>query len=234
MKRIIIKNTSRYPDNAVRWLVNFAARYVRSEMERMGDLELFDRHGFYLLFRNKQFASFSGRYLCELVNERGCYPFGEDEEFRKVLVKIGTPKHFPLTLTDHRYNDMPFGTFNDWQECAVAITAHELSHVKFNGRKEGEEACDLIMHDAVEAFRKERESFDAAMAAGVRREDEKLQLAMAKKSPEAVLNRKLTDAQNKLARWTRKQKLANTKVKLYARMVKRLAAKQIQSATEAL
>jgi hypothetical protein len=67
MKTIIIKNTSRYPDNAVRWLVHFAARYVRSEFERMGFLEQFDRRGFYVEFKNKSRATYSGRYFNELV-----------------------------------------------------------------------------------------------------------------------------------------------------------------------
>ena len=228
MKPIVIRNTSRYPDNAVRWLVNYAARYVRSEMERMGNLELFDRFGFYVEFRNKMFASYSGLYHATLVNERGGYPIADDARLRKVLVKVGAQSRFPLLdWTDHRYKDMPVGSLNDWQECAVAITAHELSHVKYSGDKDGETNCDTIMHDAVDAFRRDREQFDAAMVMGERKATERQFALAAKKSPEAVAAKKLADAEAALARWTRKQKLATTKVKFYTRAVRRAGRRTV-------
>jgi hypothetical protein len=226
MKTIIIKNTSRYPDNAVRWLVHFAARYVRGEMTRMGDLEKFDRHGFWLQFKNKTCHYYGGRYFNQLVNSRGGYPLQDDEQFRRVMVKIGKPEKFPMQSWDPRYKDMPEGRLNDWQEATIAITAHELCHVKYNGRKEGEYNCDTIMHDAVDAFRKSRILFDEAMDAGQRKEQERETAAAAKRSPEAVLNQRLIKAQAQLARWTRRQKIAGTKVKLYEREVKRLAKRQ--------
>ena len=234
MKTIVIKNTSRYPDIAVRWLVNFAASYVRSEFERMGMLDKFDRYGFYIQFKNKTYATYSGRYFNELVNKNGCYPRTEDENLRRVLVKIGKPEKFPMHSLDGRYKDMPECDLRDWQEAAVAITSHELSHVHYNGRKDGETNCDTIMHDAVDAFSKARPDFDTAMLAGVRREQERGIAAAAKQSPEAVMNRKVTKAQAQLTRWIRKQKIANTKVKIYTRTVKRLAKRQAVMAAHSI
>jgi cell fate (sporulation/competence/biofilm development) regulator YlbF (YheA/YmcA/DUF963 family) len=230
VKAVIIKNTSRYPDNAVKWLLNFSARYVCSEMERMGDAALWHRYGFYVEFKNKQHAAFSGLYHCCLVNKMGGYPCATDERFRKVLVKVGTPERFPIVgLSDNRYKDkdaVPVGDFKDWQECAVAIAAHEFAHVKYSGKKDGEVNCDTIMHDAVDAFRRDREKFEAAMSAGVRAIEERQVALAAKRSPQAVNATNTVKALRKLEQWLRKRKLAETKVKHYSRLVKRLENRQ--------
>lgn len=232
MKTIIIKNTSRYPDNAVRWLIHFAARYVRSEFERMGFLERFDRSGFYVEFKNKSRATYSGRYFNQLVTAQGAYPFLACETFRRMLVKIGAPEKFPMHSWDSRFKDMPEGDLNDWQEATVAIAAHEFCHVKYSGDKAGEEACDTIMHDAVTAFRSSRQLFNEAMDAGQRKDQERQLAIAAKKSPESVAKQNLTDAESKLAKWNRKQKLATTKVKFYTRLVNRAARKTAELAID--
>lgn len=228
MKPIIIKNTSVHADNAVRWLVNFAARYVRSEFERMGDLELFDKYGFYIQFQRKVHYAYSGRYFYQLVRSNGGnWPRNDEEKFRRVLVKVGNANKFPiLNWTDHRYKDMPEGSLNDWEECAVAITAHELAHVKYSGGKNGETQCDTIMHDAVDAFRKVRADYNMAMEAGVIKEEAKMYRQAAKQAPEAVLAKKIAGTQKAIEKWNRKMKLATTKMKKYSRLLKRLERKQ--------
>lgn len=225
--KVVIKNTSRYPDHAVRWLVEYAARYVRGEMERIGELPLFDRYGFYVEFRNKAYHAFSGLYFHQLVSETGGYPNRANVGscLRRVLVKVGAPERFPIKgLTDRRYaeGESWTGDFNDWQECAVGITAHELAHVKYSGRKEGELACDATMHDAVDAFRKDRAKFDAMIARTEQRATERQEAMVAKRSPQAVNAAALVKALRKLEQWHRRHKLAETKLKHYSRLVKKL------------
>lgn len=219
---VVVRNTSRYPNHVVRWLVQYAADYVRSEMDRMGSLATYSCYGFYVEFKNKQHASYSGLYHHQLVNERGGYPVGVDMHLRKVLVKIGAPERFPLHCWDHRYKEAgPEGDLRDWEEAAVAIAAHEFSHVKYSGSKEGEHNCDTIMHDAVDAFRRDRANYERFLFQHEAKELVKHETLAAKKSPEAVASTALRKAEGMLAVWTRKRKLAQTKEKQYQREVTR-------------
>ena len=63
-------------------------------------------------------------------------------------------KNYPCSARYARYKDMPKETFNDWIEAFVGVLAHELGHVFFSGRKDGEFSCELLMSDVLTMYRK--------------------------------------------------------------------------------
>jgi len=227
---LIINNTSRYPEHAIRWLATYAARYVRGVAEREGWLERFNRYPLALRLTNCC-GSYRGRSLgvrSRPVDPRN--PYGGSVTERCFLVRIGAPNRFPVNSTYNRYKDMPEATLNDWQEAVVGLTAHELSHTHYtyaNGdRKGAEEACELIELDCMDAFRRDRADFDAFMLAQQQAEVAREERQAAKRSPETMIATELAKAAAAVARWQRKQKLAATKLKQWQRTMRRLEKKQ--------
>lgn len=219
--KLFLTNTSRYSDNEVRWLVGFAERYVASEAKRGNWQPRMELLPWWVQFKNKEHGHYGGLFYHEPGQPDGV-------RRRRVLVKIGRPEKFPLALhQDRRYKDTPAFEANDWQECAVAISAHEMAHAYFPGGKEGEFNCDLVMDDAVREFRKCRHEYAAHCSAMAARAERRELALAAKKSPQYVANKKFKDAQAKLVRWRRKLKLATTKAKHYERAVRR-AERQLE------
>jgi len=76
---------------------------------------------------------------------------------RKVKVYTNfKPVNYPASNVYGRYTNMPKEKFNNWQEAFVGVLAHELAHEFYNGNREGEFQCELVCHDAVNMFRKEK------------------------------------------------------------------------------
>ena len=224
--QILLKNTTRYDDKQVAWLVKFAAKYVRSEFVRLGFGHEFDNTPIAMRI-TKCSWSYCGRFLYRASGGFLERKYGMKADLHKwyqnVLVRIGSPKRFPVKTQYPTFKDMPEGDLRDWQEAVVAITAHELCHIHYRGGKEGETNCELIMLDTVTAFRRDRQHFDD-MVQKERDAEIERRLATARASnPDVIRERRKADAQAKLAQWQRKAKLAQTKVKKYQRTVNRLA-----------
>jgi hypothetical protein len=222
----VITNTSRYPDRAVNWLVAFAYRQVHAVAVREGWLEKLTRYPIALRLTNSSHA-YCGRSLgvrSRAKDRRNIYAGSVSE--RCFLVRVGQPERFPCNSTYARFRDMPEARLECWQEAVVGLTAHELSHTQYSGRREGEINCELVEQDAVAAFRLARSEFDAYMVAGICREENRQAALAAKRSPEAMRATKIAKAEADLKRWTRRAKLAQGKVKKYARRLRALQKAQ--------
>ncbi len=226
--KVFITNTSRHPATAVRWLVNFAAREVYAVAKREGWSDRFDNTPTLLRFTNTRHAycgRYLGRYRAWALKSKAFNPvaYGLDgsDYVRNILCRVGASDRFPASAVYPRYQQMPEYSVADWQEAVVMIAAHELAHTSYSGNKDGEFNCELVAHDAVEAFRRERGAFDAHLAAAAQKESEREVALAAKNSPQAVAEKKLADAQRAVDRWSRKLKLAKTKLTKYTRAVKR-------------
>lgn len=225
-----LTNTSRYPAHAVRWLATYALRYVRGVAEREGWREQLDRHPVALAVTNCRYT-YRGRSLgvrSRTIDPKNT-PAGSVTE-RRFLVRIGAPTSFPCDSTYSCYKDMPEARLNDWQEAVVGLCAHEFSHTRYTyaggDRKGAEEACELIELDCVDAFRRDRAHFDAAMQHEAEAEAERELRQAAKSSPEAMLAAEIATARAAVARWQRKQKLAATKLKVWTRRLNRLEKRE--------
>lgn len=235
--QLYITNTSRHPAKAVRWLAHYAARYVRSEAEREGWLAEFDRHGISLRIGHTSrhwaghYAYTKSAWAIPRFNRKQ-FSLPEGERLHDVLCKVGNRWSAPVRWSyDFKWRDMPEMMVADWQEALVALVAHELSHMKANGLKAGETYCDLTACDCVDQFRKDRADYDTAMQSHERREQSRELALAAKRDPQAVNATALAKATRKLEQWTRKSKLAGTKLKQYSRLVKRLSKRAEALAT---
>ena len=228
--KLRLENTSRHPDHAVKWLVNYAARYVREEAVRCGWAGRFDARPIQVQVTNCS-HSYRGRSL-------GVRWVGSDR-VRCFLVRVGSPEQFPVNSKYARYNqdDMPDARLDNWQEAVVGLTAHELSHMQYDyssgDRKSAEIACELTEVDCVERFRRERSQYDEAMHRHNERAAERQFATAAKRSPEALAATALGKAETALARWRRKAKLAATKVRHYERAARR-ASRRLEQFPEGL
>lgn len=217
--KIVIHNTSRVSDKEARWLIHFAAVYVRNVAEREGWLAEFESATPFVRLTNCRWAyrgRFMHRYRGWALNKAygSVTPHTEDAKlFWNILLRIGKPSHFPCDSTYPRFKDMPEERVVDWQEGLIDLTAHEFSHIRYSGRREGEFNCELIASDCLTMFRRDRQQYEAFMQAGIRKEEEKAQRLAANCSPDAVKARKLAKAEADLKRWQRKAKLAATKIK---------------------
>ncbi len=226
--KIIIKNTSRYPDAKVQALVKFAADYVESEAQRLGWRDKFLADPIQVNVQNTE-HTYSGVYKGIQRNAKTDWVYR-----RRCIVRVGAPGAFPVNSKYRRYKaeDMPDSTLNSWEECIVGVTAHELSHIHYTyasgDRKGAEQSAEWTELDCVEKFRKERSGYDALVAKIEAKSAEKAALAIADKSPDAQLAKRLESARAKLVKWTRKHKLATTKLKLATRLVARLEKLQLK------
>lgn len=236
--KTFITNTSQHPDNAVRWLVKFAADEVYQVAQREGWADRFDNTPTLVRVTNTRHSycgRYLGRYMAHAINgfNRRLSHFGvaPKDYVRNILCRIGSAAKFPRPCTYPRYQDMPEMTVADWQEGLVMLAAHELAHTRYSGGKEGEFNCELVAADAIDAFRKARHEFVAYVTSCEQKAQEHEVALAAKRSPEAVAITKLLAATTALAKWQRKLKLATTKHKHYTRLVKRLQAKATTAPT---
>ena len=112
---MIIKNSSRYPNDKVENLVKFALRNIPHSDE----LEVHvgrSKHAFY------------GRIFTSAENcTCGC----NGQRFL-IVVRIGSKKHFPYlsVYPNHKRCQRYAMMLNNWKEALVKVTAHEGTHLQ--------------------------------------------------------------------------------------------------------
>lgn len=198
---LLINNTSRYTDENVRLVVNFAARSVLAVPGR--------------LHRGDQVV---------VKVQNTCHAWsGHAKPWRDtVLLRIGRPSQFPNNWTYERFQDMPEIHLEDWLEALVCLAAHELAHVHYQHRggckKDQEFKAELAASDALDEWRHQR---DQVWAEEMKRREQitvrKLTVASRQQTRQEFLNSpqyKLSLALEDEKRWLRKLKLAETKLKL--------------------
>lgn len=228
--KTIIRSTSRHPANAVNWLVKFAAAYVYRVAQREGWAHKLDAYPVQITVTNTKHA-YCGRSLGVRrfpIDPRNIY--AGHEARRCFLVRVGAASRFPTNSTYARYKDMPEARLESWQEAVVGLTAHELTHTHYayqTGDRKGDEInCELVEQDCVTEFRKHGcAGFDAFMHGEQMRQEASAAREAAKRAPDAILATETAKAEAAVARWTRKAKLAATKLKQWQRRLKRLQAK---------
>lgn len=141
----------------------------------------------------------------------------------QISVCIGRDSDFPESRKSMR--GTPERTLNDRLECLVWVTAHELAHLlqysERSGTRQGgnqggsEQATEWFASKALTSFRAMRDTLLSTW-----NNEPALRIA----APVDRYQVKLAKAQKDFARWTRKLKLAQGKVKKYQRQLKRLTA----------
>ncbi len=170
---LILHNTSRYEDKAVRWLARFAFQSVRAKAKRQGWIENFNNRPFVIRFTNTVWA-YQGTYGGSVrawwlrgYKVKHCpalLRMDGQAWVRDVIVRIGKPERYPVKdATYGKFKNMPPASYADWQEGAVAVIAHELAHCQASGKREGEVFCEYTAHEALEQFRAVRAEFEQAM-----------------------------------------------------------------------
>jgi len=219
-----IRNTSPYPDSEVYILCRTALESVQASLsptERLRPIIV------------KMTATHYGHRGRAHWTERE-YNCGADRHTKiwyRILVRIGSPQHFPVQVNYRKFRDMPEFEFRTYREAIVGVTAHEIGHTLGNsGRKQGEEICEMCSWDAVDYYRKHQPEIDAEISTQTAQLQSALQARQNYDSitstPQARREKKLQHASTGLARWQRKLKLATTKVKTYQRTVRRLQKTQ--------
>lgn len=170
---------------------------------------------------------------CHAYAGRGAWTFWEHHGphsnrkatlWKRVLVRIGKPDRFPRKACYPTFKDMPEYEFRTYREGMVGVVAHETGHaLGYSGRKSGEEHCELMAWDAVDYYRAHQARIDAEIDAALREQQDHAARLMAAQAPSAKTAKKLAAAVARLKRWKRKQALAETKVKVYTRLLRRLS-----------
>lgn len=169
----------------------------------------------------------------------GCYS-GHAYGSRRIVVSIGPEDNFPAK-PDSRPG-MQNEVIGDQVEALVAVTAHEIAHLcqYRDGRssrldRERKSEHDARWHEvrALRDFRADREALLArwsAMPLVIESPEESDPLPVAAvalpKAKPPIVERRAAKAEADLARWLRKLKLAQTKVRGYKRRVAYYSKKQ--------
>lgn len=159
-------------------------------------------------------------------------------QWNRIKCRIGKPSHWPfLNETYYRFKDMDVYPVNDYREGIIHIIAHEMQHA-FGSRKgkEGEIQCELAAQDAIDHYRKNREKIDMEIKARMavetsRTESRKRKEEQKRRGPST--EEKAERVMKQIATWTRKRKLADTKIRKYERELRRLS-KQMEKELETI
>jgi hypothetical protein len=186
-----ITNTSKHPTPAVTTLVRFAARHVDGDKFKASrDMTVRITH-----------CSRSFRGRC----------FG----VRRILVRVGEAKSFPVEMDGTYCGNGVVHSFETWQEALVGVTAHELMHTDQNLRGDArkrqyrENECERAAKAAVEAYRAQQDSVEAACVVAVARRASVEERVSADRSPAS----KIEHARSLLKKWEAKKKRAETAIK---------------------
>lgn len=140
----------------------------------------------------------------------------------EVLLRIGPASSFPSM--PNRYGGFDYPSYGDRTEALIAIAGHELAHIEQNHRGQGrrrdrERLCGIESMRCLNAFRADRERL---MAEWGRKSERSAALSVPKPS---LIEQRAAKAAADLARWQRKLKLAQTKVRQYKQRVAYYAKK---------
>jgi hypothetical protein len=188
-----LANSTDFSDQMLRRMVSWTCKQLGFPASKLGSVQ----------FRNRARRSYSGHAY---------YP-------RRIVVSIGPASRFP-TKPDSRPG-MQNEVFADRTEALIAVTSHEIAHLLQwrEGRTRQLELHRRTEKDArwhevlvLRAFRAEREALLAAWS-------HEPQAATIKMTP-SVVEKRADKAATDLARWQRKLKLAQTKVRKLRTRVK--------------
>jgi hypothetical protein len=189
-----LTNTTDFPDYFLRRLYSWCCK----------ELEISPRYIREIAFRNSSRAWGGLAYLSQ----------------RRIGVRIGTPESFPCKTKKHRYGLQE--TIADQTEALIEITAHELAHheqyirgskTRQSGSGGGSERMtDQQAFRVLRTFREQREQLLAVWY-----------LPPAQRPVSVKLDRnseKLAHYEVLLARWNKKLKTAQTKIRRYRTKIK--------------
>lgn len=219
-----LQNTSRYPNAEVFPLLKVA---YESSIKNMTPGELREVPRIIVKFTNSQHRR-CGRVLTSEWHVR--VGTSTNQYWRKILCRIGKPSHWPIANeTYYKFKDMMEYPVNNYREGIVHIIAHEMEHVfGAGGRKRGEERCELAAQDAVDLYRKNRQKVDDEIKARIAHEEGRRLRAEAKEARRRkgpATEERAETVMKAIATWTRKRKLAETKIRKYNQELKRLSRK---------
>ena len=179
-----LKNSTTFENHFLRRMVAWCAKQVEYPVSKVREAQ----------FRNRTRRSYSG------------HAYGS----RRIVCSIGPASRFPL-LPDSRPG-MSNEIVADREEALIAVTAHELTHLhqylfrRDTGKKRWSE-LDARWHE-VKALREFRANRDALLA-----EWSKAPAAKVAKPKPSIVEKRAAKAAADLARWNKKLKLAQTKVR---------------------
>lgn len=209
-KYLWLVSTIRYPDEETWVLVRTALESIRASLRR-------DEHlpPIKVKLTNSS-SSYCGRAHWMERDANG-------KRWARILVRVGTPSHFPLTNRYPRFTDMPEYEISSYREAIVGVTAHEIAHVLgASGRKVGETLCELCLQDAIDLYRRDQATLDTEIEVNISRRN-----IIKLPDPERKRAVKLTTVEAHIKRWESKLKLAQTKLKKY-----RIQARRLQKQTQ--
>lgn len=205
-----LKITSKYPKNVIEDLVSLAHDWAFASTDK--------RVNFRVRIKNSAHA-YGGRY----------YAY----DFRPlVIVRIGTPVHFPRKVKYPNRVTAPEYVVNDWQEAMFKVAFHEFWHgyQHLTNSPYSEVETEHRVVKMLEKFREMRPMLNAKWEAQkqkviVRIETQKTR-AMQKNTPQY----ELTLLGQKMATFQRRIKLYTTKMKKLQRRKRHLEKKVAESA----
>ena len=109
-----IKNTSRYPAADIERLVRLAAKGVDSSRVEVH-------------VKNSKWV-FAGRAWHNIGHNNIVSVAGDVDDL--VVLRVGSPDRFPIEFQYPGLKTAPMYMISNWQEAVVALTAHELYHIK--------------------------------------------------------------------------------------------------------
>jgi len=139
----------------------------------------------------------------------------------RVRIRLGDPKKISVTWprneTYGKFKDMPEFQIRSWREMIIRIAAHEFAHLTgHDGVKAGEEKAELTAWDAVEKYRQMQAEIDGEIDRRCACVDKKRECADARERAKFEEKNSTQFKLDKLAKaeaiWTRKLRLASTKL----------------------
>jgi len=109
-----LKNTSRYPTVEVQRLVRLAAKGVESSRVEVH-------------VKNSKWV-FAGR-AWHNIGHNNIVSVADDVD-DLVVIRVGSPDRFPIEFQYPKLKTAPMYLISNWKEAIIALTAHELYHIK--------------------------------------------------------------------------------------------------------
>lgn len=199
-----IKITASYPKALVRELVELAYKYV------FHNKLLVPPDDFQIWVKNSQYP-YAGRI----------YYSG------KIVVRIGKPNHFPFIVKYPRLKTAPVYTFRDWMEAIFGVTVHEFWHwYQYNSKSPRSEIeCEQRVVSALATLREIRPAIEAKMQGILEKQQVKIASKSAREAVKENPAYQLGQVQVKIAKYVRKIRLFQNRLKKLHRRMKFLQKK---------
>lgn len=109
-----VKNTSVYPTTEIKRLLSFVKGFRRREVE----VHIKNCHSTYTPYRG---------HIYWYANRQ---PYLNCTKPFLITIGIGSPDRFPYTVKNEELFYAPSYTLQNWQECLIAVFAHEINHLQ--------------------------------------------------------------------------------------------------------